>query len=180
MMKKQIFGLLAAMLALPVFGAYQYSTPDVTLGKGNSLHFNTAGNMVFEMVQAAGGDRASVIFGMNGGGATYSEAALPGGQFLFRNEGGTEAEIAAGSVIEFWASVDGSQGTFAGMVYGEDGSLYVGFNTTGAGTAAGGDADYIFKIPVTNTPSGQPLPGVLAALAVGGAVVLYRRRRRRA
>lgn len=89
--------------------------------------------------------------------------------------------FSAGTSLNFWIA-NGADGA---RVYGDVAGL-LGNATGRSGFADAGEAYMTIKladgsswyITVETTPIGQPLPGVLAALALGGGVVMAVRRRK--
>ena len=61
-----------------------------------------------------------------------------------------------------------------------DGNLYLGGGNMGSN---GTHEFYVFKVNTANasgkTPSGQPLPGIIATLIIGGGSLLYLKKRKK-
>ena len=193
-MSKFVTALLALMLALPTFAAFQYDTVSsssknttataivTTSPLQNTLHFNREAMVTFSMVKAPN-TTSAVTFGMytidsnNQIGSEYKALAMQDGSFVFRDPvSGDIAKSGQGENGGFWGEADGVKkystpgingvnGTYVGQQVAADGSWLVGFsmdNYFGPNDLA--NADYVFKVSV-----GEPLPGVVATLLLGGA-----------
>jgi hypothetical protein len=76
------------------------------------------------------------------------------------------------------------QKPFEGDIWGKakvvDGNLYLGGGNMGSN---GTHEFYVFKVNTVNadnnTPSGQPLPGIIATLVVGGVALVYLKKRKK-
>ncbi|MBS1371429.1 MAG: hypothetical protein HPZ91_15900 [Lentisphaeria bacterium] len=193
-MKKVFSVLLLAMFATALPAAYQYQTGTATAGSG-SLNFSTGSNIGFTMSKSPDGFNWG-SFGMavtdsNGVRTEYTEAAVEGGDFVFRNYDGTFVAVNPGDSVSFWVEAGGERlDTIAsgGFRVGEDGYFEVGFSKDGAFNPGDflGSSDFVFQISAVNGgggPTGQPLPGALAVLAIGAVTAgacKFRRRKQTA
>jgi hypothetical protein len=188
-MKKIIFLFLLGCSA-SLMAAYQYKT------KGNQawLTFDSATTVAFD-VSRSGKDKdhgnfidrgegiadygwynldtgATGSFA-NGTGATFNENDRIGlyvkdsqGKTFTSTKGTGNAEL-SGKVI--WGKADDVDGSLA--IYG------------GNKGSNGTHEYYVFKVNTANangkTPSGQPLPGIVATLLVGGGTIVYLKKRKK-
>ncbi len=131
----------------------------------------------------------SITFGyytMNSWGAPETMIAWPGG-----SESGSFGELAAGSFLGFTISngettiysgfhtpgIQGDNYGYATDAYVRDGMLYIGFLVNGYSGSTPEAIYYSVNLGVPSTPNGQPLPGVLASLALAGGIFAIRRKR---
>lgn len=187
MKKYALTSLLAGLVSFSAMAAYQYES------KGNQgwLTFDSETTVAFDL--ARGGkdkdhenfiDRGEgvVDFGWynldtgatgsfdNGLSATFT-ADDRIGLYVTDNQGKTYLSTKTGSLFEddVWGNariVDGNLHLFGGNL---------GSNGT--------HEYYVFKVNNANasgkTPSGQPLPGIIATLVVGGGAVVYLKKRKK-
>ena len=168
------------------FGAYQYNT------KGNQgwLTFDSTTTVAFDLGRS-GKDKDHENFIDRGEGvADYGWYNLDtGATGSFNN--GLAATFNENDRIGLYVT-DSEGNTFLSTkprrpfeddIWGKariiDGSLYLGGGNMGSN---GTHEFYVFKINATNTsgqsPSGQPLPGIIATLLIGGGTLAYLKRRK--
>ena len=190
MKKLLLVSVVAVFAALPIMAAYQYNTKgnqgwltfdaDTTValdlsrsGKDKDHeNFIDRGNGVadygwYNMDTGATGSFA------NGLTATFSENDRIG-LYIKDNEGQVFTSTKSSGGAELDGDIDWGK---SGIV---DGSIAIyGGNKGSNGT----HEYYVFKISTANadgkTPSGQPLPGIIATLVVGGGTVLYLKKRKK-
>ena len=180
----------ALLVALPVMAAYQYNT------KGNQgwLTFDSNTTLAFDLSRS-GKDKDHENFIDRGEGVAdygwYNMDTGASGSFLNGNTAvftendriGLYVKDSAGQVFTTTKSV---KNTNLGddVVWGKsslvDGSLALyGGNKGSNGT----HEYYVFQVNTANInnnpPSGQPLPGIIATLLLGGGTVLYLKKRKK-
>ena len=176
-MKKVFFASVLCGLAVSAMAAYQYET------KGNQgwLTFDSETTVAFDLGRS-GKDKDHENFIDRGEGvADYGWYNLETGESGSFNNGAA-ATFAENDRIGLY--VTDSEGNtylstkpskpFEDDVWGKakivDGNLFLGGGNMGSN---GTHEFYVFKVNTANssgkTPSGQPLPGIIAVLAVGGA-----------
>ena len=181
---KQIYVLLLFMLSTTAFSAYQYNT------KGNQtwITFDTTTELYFG-VERSGKDKDHENFIDKGEGisdwgwynmTTNESGSFKNGQYTF-----TENDK-----IALWVKDNNGNSYLStkmkdsDYIWGKSGvdndvlSLYGGNNGSN-----GTHEHYVFTVKVVpngnQTPSGQPLPGILATLAIGGTGIYYIKNRKR-
>ena len=178
-MKKAWLSVLAAILCVPVWAAHQY---ELNFG-GRGEHGSSS---VLENLESLS---LQVSFKSAGGAGlgyyTYRDEPsknTPGDRLFGKQDGGTIdlGPFAAGDNIGFFLKRKNGSIVSDFSFLEKDGVLYLTFDKNGG---SGGDEfvqiGSITATPFAPAPSGQPLPGVVAALAVGGMAVAAGRWRRR-
>lgn len=93
------------------------------------------------------------------------------------------------NVGDVYVSTRRGMDTASNVIWGKSREIDGGFSIAGGNFGSNGTQEYyVFKVNNANasgkTPSGQPLPGILAVLAVGGVALgvgqMYRRKKERA
>ena len=190
-MKRVLFLMLCVLgCNVPLMAAYQYNT------KGNQLWltFDSSTTLAFDLSRSGKDkDHENFIdkgqgvadygwynldtgengsFG-NGAAATFNENDRIGlyvkdnnGQIYKSTKAGGEPELGTDLIWGKSSEVDGSIALYGG-------------NKGSNGT----HEHYVFKINTAKangkTPSGQPLPGILATLIVGGGTLIYLKKRKK-
>ena len=178
-MKKAWLSVLAAILCVPVWAAHQYELNFGGRGENGSIS-------VLENLESLS---LQVSFKSAGGAGlgyyTYRDEPsknAPGDRLFGKQDGGTIdlGPFAAGDNIGFFLKRKNGSIVSDFSFLEKDGVLYLTFDKNGG---SGGDEfvqiGSITATPSAPAPSGQPLPGVVAALAVGGMAVAAGRWRRR-
>ncbi len=176
-MKKLLLASIFCGLAISAMAAYQYET------KGNQgwLTFDSQTTVAFDLARS-GKDKDHENFIDRGEGvADYGWYNLDtGATGSFSN--GAAATFSENDRIGLYVT-DNNGDTFLSTkprrpfeddIWGKarivDGNLYLGGGNMGSN---GTHEFYVFQVNAANasgkTPSGQPLPGIIAVLAVGGA-----------
>ena len=66
------------------------------------------------------------------------------------------------------------------VIWGKSKVVEGGLAIYGGNMGSNGSHEYyLFKVNSNNTPSGQPLPGIIATLAVGGGALVYLKKRKK-
>ena len=186
-MKKLILSLMLSVCAVVVMAAYQFET------KGNQgwLVFDADTTVAFDLSRSGKEndhenfiDRGEGVadFGWynletgetgsfnNGAAATFKENDRIG-LYVTDNNGNTYLSTKPQSPFEddTW-----------GKARVEDGNLYLGGGNLGSN---GTHEYYVFKVNTANAngnnaPSGQPLPGIIATLLLGGGTIVYLKKRK--
>lgn len=177
-MKKAWLSVLAAILCVPVWAAHQYELNFGGRGENGSIS-------VLENLESLS---LQVSFKSAGGAGlgyyTYRDEPsknTPGDRLFGKQDGGTIdlGPFAAGDNIGFFLKRKNGSIVSDFSFLEKDGVLYLTFDKNGG---SGGDEfvqiGSITATPSAPAPSGQPLPGVVAALAVGGMAVAAGRWRR--
>ena len=186
-MKKVLFALIVCGFAVSAMAAFQYKT------KGNQgwITFDSDTTLAFDLFRS-GKDKDHENFIDRGEGvADYGWYNLDtGASGSFKN--GLAATFTANDRIGLYVT-DNTGNTFLSTkpcspfeddIWGkarlEDGNLRLGGGNNGSN---GTHEFYVFKVNNANasgkTPSGQPLPGIIATLLVGGGTVLYLKNRKK-
>ncbi len=199
-----VFLLFAAQCS---FAAYQYNSigihgsnnTAITHQHGgslqNMLYFNNSATVTAAMVSNPVG-WSNVSFGMytvNNETRTITNEYVLSGLNVGTGPDTFDGKANAGEYIGFWVKnedtgamrystpgINGVGGTYAGQDL-KNGIYQVGFSTSGYFGSPSNlpNSDLLFQVTVTDAPSGQPLPGVIAVLAVGAAAVAARKFRKR-
>ena len=178
-MKKAWLSVLAAILCVPVWAAHQYELNFGGRGENGSISVleNLESLSLQVSFQSAGGAGLGYY--------TYRDEPsknTPGDRLFGKQDGGTIdlGPFAAGDNIGFFLKRKNGSIVSDFSFLEKDGVLYLTFDKNGG---SGGDEfvqiGSITATPSAPAPSGQPLPGVVAALAVGGMAVAAGRWRRR-
>jgi len=186
-MKKTFFISLFLGLAFSAMAAYQYEV------KGNQgwLTFDSETTVAFDLGRS-GKDKDHENFIDRGEGVTdYGWYNLDtGASGSFKN--GLSATFSANDRIGLYVT-DQNGNTYLstkprtpfeddtwGKARIQDGNLYLGGGNMGSN---GTHEFYVFKVNNANAsgkaPSGQPLPGIIATLLVGGGAVVYLKKRKK-
>ena len=187
-MKMYLLGALVAILAaFSAMADYEYEA------KGNQgwLVFDSDMTIGFDLGRS-GKDKDHVNFIDNGGGvADYGWYNLDtGASGSFSN--GATATFSANDRIGLYVT-DNKGNTYLstkpcspfeeetwGKARIENGNLYMGGGNMGSN---GTHEFYVFKVnsavAAEKAPSGQPLPGIIATLVIGGGAVVYLKKRKK-
>ena len=186
-MKKVLLASIFCGLAMSAMAAYQYET------KGNQgwLTFDSETTVAFDLARS-GKDKDHENFIDRGEGvADYGWYNLDtGATGSFNN--GLSATFSANDRIGLYVT-DNNGNTFLSTkprspfeddTWGKakivDGNLQLGGGNMGSN---GTHEFYVFKVNTANasgkTPSGQPLPGIIATLLVGGGTLVYLKKRKK-
>ena len=186
-MKNLLFAVMFLVSAVSVQAAYQYES------KGNQgwLTFDSDTTVAFDLARS-GKDKDHENFIDRGEGVSdYGWYNLDtGATGSFNN--GLAATFSANDRIGLYVTdKEGNtflstkpQKPFEDDIWGkarvENGNLYLGGGNWGSN---GTHEYYVFKVNNANasgkTPSGQPLPGIIATLVVGGGAVVYLKKRKK-
>ena len=186
-MKKVLLASIFAGLAISAMAAYQYEH------KGNQgwLTFDSETTVAFDLTRS-GKDKDHENFIDRGEGvADYGWYNLDTGETgSFRN--GLSATFNENDRIGLYVTDENGdtflstkpRSPFEDDIWGKakivDGNLQLGGGNMGSN---GTHEFYVFKVNTANasgkTPSGQPLPGIIATLIVGGGSLLYLKKRKK-
>ena len=186
-MKKIIFVSMLMSMAISVMAAWQYEA------KGNQgwLTFDSETTIAFDLGRS-GKDKDHVNFIDRGEGiADYGWYNLETGESGSFNNG-LSATFSADDRIGLYVT-DNTGNTYLSTkprapfeedIWGKarvvDGNLFLGGGNMGSN---GTHEFYVFKVNNSNasskTPSGQPLPGIIATLVVGGGTLAYLKKRKK-
>ena len=186
-MKKIIFVSMLMSMAVSVMAAWQYEA------KGNQgwLTFDSETTIAFDLGRS-GKDKDHVNFIDRGEGiADYGWYNLETGESGSFNNG-LSATFSADDRIGLYVT-DNTGNTYLSTkprapfeedIWGKarvvDGNLFLGGGNMGSN---GTHEFYVFKVNNSNasskTPSGQPLPGIIATLVVGGGTLAYLKKRKK-
>ena len=187
-MKKILLVLFMSILSASVMAAYQFET------KGNQgwLTFDSETTVSFE-VDRSGKDKNHENFIDRGEGiADYGWYNMEtGATGSFSN--GASATFTENDKIGLYVT-DNSGNTFwstkpnknesDGVLWGKSEIIEGGLAVYGGNKGSNGTHEYyVFKVNSNNAngkaPSGQPLPGILATLVVGGGALVYLKKRKK-
>ncbi len=185
-MKKVVLISMLMFSVVSVMAAYQYET------KGNQgwLIFDSETTISFDLARS-GKDKDHENFIDRGEGVVdygwYNLETGESGSF----KDGKSATFSANDRIGLYVT-DAAGDTFLSTkphkpfeddVWGKakvvDGNLYLGGGNMGSN---GTHEFYVFKVnasEASKTPSGQPLPGIIATLVVGGGALVYLKKRKK-
>jgi hypothetical protein len=181
---KHLLLMILFLFAFTTFAAYQYNT------KGNQtwLTFDSTTNLYFE-VERSGKDKDHENFIDKGG-----KIDDWGWYNLNTNESGSfkdsgEVTFSENDKIAVWVK-DAYGNTYAStkragnFIWGKSDTKDDIFKVYGGNKGSNGTHEYyVFKVTTVptsnNTPNGQPLPGIIATLMVGGAGIWYLKNRKR-
>lgn len=176
--------LFLSFLSIGLYGAYQYNT------KGNQswLTFDTSTSLYFD-VDRSGKDKDHENFIDKGEGiadwgwynlnTNESGSFKNSGEFVF-----TENDKIALWVKDNEGNVYNSTKEPSEFIWGKsdiDGNV---LKVYGGNKGSNGTHEYyVFKVTTApsnnNTPSGQPLPGIIATLIIGGGGLVYLKNRKK-
>ena len=187
-MKLKLIAVIAAVFSfLTVDAAYQYET------KGNQgwLTFDSETTLAFDLTRS-GKDKDHENFIDRGEGiADYGWYNLSTGETGSFNNG-LSATFSENDRIGLYVTDNAGntylstkpQKPFEDDIWGKarvkDGNLLLGGGNLGSN---GTQEYYVFKVNNANasgkTPSGQPLPGIIATLVIGGGTLVYLKKRKK-
>ena len=189
-MKKILTFVLAVVFVSSVMAAYQYNVQ----GNQGWLTFDGDTTLAFDLTLESRKDKDNGqdnYIDRGQGFADYGWYNLEtGARGSFKN--GASASFTQDDRIGFWVkdnagdiyvSTKPEKDAAANIIWGKSREIDGGFSVAGGNFGSNGTQEYyVFKVNNANsngkTPSGQPLPGILAVLAVGGiafgASKLYR------
>jgi len=194
-MKKVLLASIFAGLAISAMAAYQYNV------KGNQgwLTFDSSTTLAFDLTLESRKDKDNGqdnYIDRGQGFADYGWYNLDtGARGSFNN--GMSASFTENDRIGFWVkdnvgdvyvSTKPEKNSAANVIWGKSREIDGGFSVAGGNFGSNGTQEYyVFKVNNANsngqTPSGQPLPGIIAVLAAGGiafgASKLYRNKKNR-
>ena len=175
--------ILLTLFTIPAFAAYQYNT------KGNQtwLTFDSATNLYFDVSRSGKtNDHENFIdkgegisdWGWYNLNTNESGSFKNGGEFTF-----TENDKIAVWVKDEQGNIYNSTKEPSEYIWGKsdlkDGELKVYGGNKGSN---GSHEYYIFKVTNVSSkdksPSGQPLPGIIATLIIGGGSIVYLKKRK--
>ena len=178
-MKKIVALLFLFCCSLTLFAAYQYETQ----GNQGWLTFDSETTVAFDLGRSGKDTDHENFIDRGEGVADYGWYNLDTGETgSFTN--GASATFSEDDRIGFYVTDNtgkiytttkaGKNSPFEDYVWGKaqvvDGAMQLGGGNMGSN---GTHEFYVFKVNTANTsgkaPSGQPLPGIIAVLAVGGA-----------
>lgn len=183
---KYILICIISLITLNIFAAYQYET------KGNQgwLTFDSDTILSVE-IGTSGKDKNHENFIDRGNGIVdYGWYNMDTGEYGSFDNGLTATFNKDNKIGLYVTDNQGNtylstkpQKPFEDDIWGKsklvDGSLTIGGGNMGSN---GTHEYYVFKVnavPSNNTPTGQPLPGIIATLIVGGGGIWYLRNRKR-
>ena len=175
-----------SVLSIQLFAAYQYNT------KGNQTWFTFDSNTSITLdVTRSGKDKDHTNFIDDGNGIQDY-----GWYNLNTNEYGSLKDntitFTENDKIAFWVK-DNQNNTFistkgqdaSGFIWGKSDTKDDIFKIYGGNKGSNGTHEYyVFSVKTVNpnngnTPSGQPLPGIIATLIIGGGGILYIKNRKK-
>ncbi len=187
-MVKYILSLGAMICTTAAFGSFQYDVSNETFKTNNAGYFDILQNSVLNISYDSAGTKfgQDMTFGYfildaNGKVAATYDLSVKA------NTSVSTVELKAGDKVGFWLKTDKtSQTVYSVSALNTDGKNY--FNdilSKGGGVLfTFGDKKWdsrvlSFSVAYTNEgPSGQPLPGILATLLLGGGALAFSRMRR--
>ena len=186
-MKKALLALIFCGLAVSAMAAYQYETH----GNQGWLSFDSETTVAFDLARSGKDNNNENYIDRGEGIADYGWYNLEtGATGSFDN--GLAATFSANDRIGLYVT-DNNGNTFLstkprspfeddlwGKVRVVDGNLHLAGGNFGSN---GTHEYYVFKVNNANasgkTPSGQPLPGIIATLVVGGGTLVYLKKRKK-
>ena len=189
--KKYILAtLLWCISVLPVMAAYQYNVN----GNQGWLTFDGDTTLAFDLILDSRKDKDNGqdnYIDRGQGFADYGWYNLDtGATGSFNN--GMSASFTENDRIGFWVkdnvgdvylSTKPEKDTAANVIWGKSREIDGGYSVAGGNFGSNGTQEYyVFKVNTANAakaPSGQPLPGLIATLIVGGGTVLYLKKRKK-
>ena len=172
-MKKLFLFSVLSLCSLSAFSAFQYNVQ----GNQGWLSFDGNTTVAFDLTLGSRKDKDNGqdnYIDRGQGYADYGWYNLETGESgSFSN--GLAATFSEKDRIGFWVKDNAGDVYTENVVWGKSRELDGGFIVAGGNFGSNGTQEYyVFKVNAKNasgnTPSGQPLPGILAVLAVGGAV----------
>lgn len=193
-MRTKILFLIAIVTftIFPAFSAYQYNIH----GNQGWLTFDSSITLTFDLSVAGRTDGGSGNDNYIDRGGNFSDYGWynldTGSSGSFNN--GVSATFSENDRIGLWV-MDNAGDVYTttkpdkysadNIIWGKSQIISGGFSVAGGNFGSNGTQEYyIFKINVENnpaedTPSGQPLPGILATLVIGGGTLLYLKNRKK-
>ena len=184
--------VIVTFTIFPAFSAYQYNI------RGNQgwLTFDSSTTLTFDLSVAGrtnGGKGNNNYIDRGGNFSDYGWYNLDtGSSGSFNN--GVSATFSENDRIGLWVKDNAGdiytttkpdKNSADNIIWGKSKIVSGGFSLAGGNFGSNGTKEYyIFKInveknPAENTPSGQPLPGILATLVIGGGTLLYLKNRKK-
>ena len=189
-MKRAFFVLFLLFTCVSLMAAYQYNT------KGNQgwLTFDSATTVSFDLGRS-GKDKDHENFIDRGEGVTdygwYNLETGETGSFLNgasatfseKDRVGLYVKDNTGKIFTSTKSVNNSN-LGSELLWGKTRAMEDGLAIYGGNMGSNGTHEYyVFKVSTANangkTPSGQPLPGIIATLLVGGGTLVYLKKRKK-
>lgn len=181
---KYTLTLFLSFLSIVLCGAYQYNT------KGNQswLTFDTSTSLYFD-VDRSGKDKDHENFIDKGEGIAdwgwYNLNTNESGSF----KNGEEFVFTENDKIALWVKdnegkIYSSTNNVPDFIWGKSDTNDGVFKIYGGNKGSNGTHEYyVFKVTTApsnnNTPSGQPLPGIIATLIIGGGGLVYLKNRKK-
>ena len=181
---KYTLTLFLSFLSIALYGAYQYNT------KGNQswLTFDTSTSLYFD-VDRSGKDKDHENFIDKGKGIAdwgwYNLNTNESGSF----KNGEEFVFTENDKIALWVKdnegkIYSSTNNVPDFIWGKSDTNDGIFKIYGGNKGSNGTHEYyVFKVTTApsnnNTPSGQPLPGIIATLIIGGGGLVYLKNRKK-
>ena len=186
-MIKSLFISVVSVLGISVMAAYQYEA------KGNQgwLTFDSETTVSFEIDRSGKTNDHENFIDRGEGVADYGWYNLETGETGSFNNGASATfkendriglyvtDNTGKTYLSYKKDSDLDDDTW-GKAKIVDGNMYVGSGNMGSN---GTHEFYVFKVNTVNasgkTPSGQPLPGIIATLIVGGGTLVYLKKRKK-
>ena len=188
-MKKLFIALIALVCGVSAFAAYQFETH----GNQGWLTFDSETTVGFELGRS-GKDKDHENFIDRGEGVVdYGWYNMDTGETGSFSNGAT-ATFSENDRIGLYVADNNGQvfmstkmkkdSPFDNGVWGKSRLVDGGIAVAGGNMGSNGTHEfYVFKVNTENTsgktPSGQPLPGVIATLIIGGGTALYLKKRKK-
>ena len=186
-MKKFLLIAAVCSLAVSAMGAYQYEK------KGNEgwLTFDETTTIGFDLGRSGKDKDHTNFIDIGGGVADYGWYNLNTGASGSFKDGATATFSASDRIGLYVTDNKGNTylstkpcSPFEDETWGKatisDGNLYLGGGNKGSN---GTHEFYVFRVNNANangkTPSGQPLPGIIATLIIGGGAAVYLKKRKK-
>lgn len=182
-MKKSII-FLFLLFSIQTFAAYQYNT------KGNQtwLTFDSNTNLYFDVYRSGKTndhenfiDRGDGIvdWGWYNLNTNESGSFKNGGEFTFTKDDKIAVWVKDNQGNTYNSTKEPSE-----FIWGKSDTKNDIFKVYGGNKGSNGSHEYyVFKVTTApsknNTPSGQPLPGILGTLLIGGASIWYLKNRKK-
>ncbi len=180
-MKKLLVSLLLTMICATTFAAYQYTinSNGISIGENLNLVVQFTQNSFFKnydtfgytVTSSTGETRSETLNTSDVNGKKFDLGNFSAGDTIAFTVGKGNVVSTGFSIAEF----NGNNQYYL-SAWTTNGSINDTFQVKFTGTATGGGA----ASNGGSAPSGQPLPGILATLLVGGGVIGVMRKRRKA
>ena len=181
---KYTLTLFLSFLSIALYGAYQYNTQ----GNQSWLTFDTSTSLYFD-VDRSGKDKDHENFIDKGEGIAdwgwYNLNTNESGSF----KNGEEFVFTENDKIALWVKdnegkIYSSTKNVSNFIWGKSDTKDGIFKIYGGNKGSNGTHEYyVFKVTTApsnnNTPSGQPLPGIIATLIIGGGGLIYLKNRKK-